>query len=192
MSSTLSSRREIFREIATTSYYNWPAYDTIPLYDTSSLGALDEDIRTVASVWFSHDSHNSVDEFICDLPLQYMDFTGHDRYSSSTTYRMRTLVRLSLLKEVHGWEHETSLVEYLERYPNVRQQIDFETVPDQSTLWRTWHRRLPTTLRETIQKGARAILIKAEDEGVSIPRKPSRQFRSDESGDGNFTDQLVH
>jgi len=191
VSSTLSSRREVFREIATTSYYNWPAYDTTALYDSTSLGALDEDIRTVASVWFNHDSHNSVDEFIYDLPLQYVDFTDHDRYSNSTIYSMRTLVRLFLLKEVYGWEHETSLVEYLERYPNVWQQLGFETVPDQSTLWRTWHRRFPTALRETIQKGARAILIKAEDEGVNIPRKPSRQFRSEDSDDENLTDQLV-
>jgi len=191
MSSTLSSRRAVFREIARTSYYNWPAYDTTPLYDSTSLGALDEDIRTVASVWFSHDYHNSVDEFIYDLPLQYVDFTNHDRYSRSTTYSMGTLVRSFLLKEVHGWEHESALVAYLERYPNVRQKLGFETVPDQSTLWRTWHRRFPTTLQETIQKGARAILIKAEDEGVSIPRKPSRQFRSDNSDDENLTDQLV-
>jgi len=191
MSSTLSSRRAVFREIARTSYYNWPAYDTTPLYDSTSLGALDEDIRTVASVWFSHDYHNSVDEFIYDLPLQYVDFTNHDRYIRSTTYSMGTLVRSFLLKEVHGWEHESALVAYLERYPNVRQKLGFETVPDQSTLWRTWHRRFPTTLQETIQKGARAILIKAEDEGVSIPRKPSRQFRSDNSDDENLTDQLV-
>src|SRR6056297_360676 len=192
MSSTLSSRREVFREIATTSYYNWPAYDTTPLYDSTSLGALDEDIRTVASVWFSRDSHNSVDELICDLPLQYMNFTDHDRYSSSTTYSMRTLVRSFLLKEVHGWDHESALVAYLERSPNVRQQLGFETVPDQSTLWRTWHRRFPTILQETIQKGSRAILIKAEDEGVSIPRKPSRQFRNGDSDDEkNPTDQLV-
>ena len=191
MSSTLSSKREVFREIATTSYYNWPAYDTTPLYDSASLGALDEDIRTVASVWFSYDSHNSVDEFIYDLPLQYVDFTDHDRYSSSTIYNMRTLVRLFLLKEVHGWEHETSLIEYLEHSPKVRQKLGCETVPDQSTLWRTWHRRFPTTLQETIQKGARAILIKAEDEGVSIPRKPSRQFRNDDCDDENLTDQLV-
>jgi IS4 transposase len=191
MSSTLSSRREVFREIATTSYYNWPAYDTTPLYDSTSLGALDEDIRTVASVWFSHDSHNSADELICDLPLQYVDFTEHDRYSSSTTYSMRTLVRTFLLKEVHGWEHESALVAYLECHPNVRQKIGFGTVPDQSTLWRTWHRRFPTTLQKTIQKGSRAILIKAEDEDVNIPRKPSRQFRSDDSDDENFTDQLV-
>lgn len=191
MSSTLSSRREVFREIATTSYYNWPAYDTTPLYDSTSLGALDEDIRTVASVWFDHDSHNSVNEFICNLPLQYVDFTDHDRYSSSTTYSMRTLVRSFLLKEVHGWDHESALIAYIERNPNVRQQLGFETIPDQSTLWRTWHRRFPTTLQETVQKGARAILIKAEDEGVSIPRKPSRQFRSDDRDDENLTDQLV-
>ena len=192
MSSTLSSKREVFPEIATTSYYNWPAYDTTPLHDSTSLGALDEDIRTVASVWFSHGSHNSVDELICDLPLQYVDFTDHDRYSSSTIYSMRTLVRSFLLKEVHGWEHESALVAYLERKPNVRQQLGFETVPDQSTLWRTWHRRFPTIHRETIQKGARAILIKAEDEGVSIPRKPSRRFRSGDSNDKkDLTDQLV-
>jgi hypothetical protein len=77
---------------------------------------------------------------------------------------MRTLVRSFLLKEVHGWDHESALVAYLERCPNVRQQLGFKTVPDQSTLWRTWHQRFPTILQETIQKGARAILIKAAPE----------------------------
>lgn len=44
---TQESLREVFREIAETSYHEWPAYDATPLYDRSSLGGIEEDIRTV-------------------------------------------------------------------------------------------------------------------------------------------------
>ena len=59
------SQREVFRDVAETPYHKWPAYDATPLYDRSSLGGLEEDIRTVARVWFEHDAHESVEDFVC-------------------------------------------------------------------------------------------------------------------------------
>ncbi|MFC4440439.1 MULTISPECIES: hypothetical protein [Natrialbaceae] len=134
MGSTLASRRDIFRTIATTSYHGWPAYDTTPLYDRSSLGALEEDIRTVATAWFTLSTHNSIDEFIYELPLECINFRPHDGYSGSVRYEMKPLVRAFLLKAIHGWDHETALTEYLEHRPTVCHQLGFETVPDQLTL----------------------------------------------------------
>lgn len=192
MGSTPASRRDIFRTIATTSHHEWPAYDTTPLYDRSSLSALQEDIRTVAAVWFAHRAHNSVDEHICGHPLQYVDFRPHDRYSGPATYEMRLLVRLFLLKEVHGWDHETALIEYLEHRPTVRRQFGLATIPDQPTLWRTWHDRFSTELQETIQNGAQTILINADSEGVPVPREPSETIQDSEiHDDASLTDHAV-
>ena len=86
MASTQASRRDIFRAIVTDSSREWPAYDTTELYDRSSLGALEEDIQTVALAWFAHEAHNSIDEFICELPLEYVDLTPHDQYDEPATY----------------------------------------------------------------------------------------------------------
>jgi len=58
------------------------------------------DIRTVARVWFEHDVHDSIAEFVSQYPLKYVDFGPHDEYSGSTRYQMPQLVRLFLLKEI--------------------------------------------------------------------------------------------
>lgn len=172
MRSTQASRREIFRTIAAKSYRKWPAYDSTSLYDRSSLGGLKEDIRTVARVWFDHDAHESVESFVCCLPLAYLRFEPHDRYSGTTRYGMEQLVRAFLLKELHGWEHESALVEYLHQHSRLCEHLNFESVPDQSTLWRTWHRRFTPDLKETIETAARSILIQADRSDVPVPREP--------------------
>jgi IS4 transposase len=192
MSLPYSSRREVFQRITATSYHKWPAYDSTPLYDRSSLGGLEEDIRTVARVWFEHDVHESVDEFVCRLPLAYVEFDAHDRYTGSTHYGMEQLVRAFLLKEIHGWEHESALVEYLDQFPLVREHLGFESMPDQSTLWRTWHRRFAPELRETIETAARSILIQADRSDVSVPRQPpERSPRREESDEAAPTQQEI-
>lgn len=155
MASTLSSRRDVFRRIARRRTLEWPAYDSTPFYDRESLGGFEQDVRTVAGVWFEHDTHRSVDEFVCHLPLSYVGFTPHDRYTGPTRYGMGQLLRAFLVKELHGWDHETALVEYLQRQPSLRRDLGFETVPDQSTLWRSWHQRFTADLRETVEKAAR-------------------------------------
>jgi len=157
-----------------------------PLYDRASLAGLESDIRGVAGAWFNHVHHESVEKFVCSLPLAYFQFNVHDCYEGPTRYEIDTLFRLFVLKELHGWEHETALYEYLESHPELCERLGLETVPEQSTLWRSWHTRFTNTLRKTVKKAARTILIKAQNADVTVPREseqilPARGDDVDES-----------
>ncbi|MFC6772075.1 transposase, partial [Halorubrum pallidum] len=88
MASTPESRRTVFRRIARRAYVEWPAYDSTPLYDRTSLAGLESDVRTISETWFRHESHDSVEQFVCSLPLAYFRFEAHDRYTESTRYEM--------------------------------------------------------------------------------------------------------
>ncbi|QLC35508.1 transposase (plasmid) [Halarchaeum sp. CBA1220] len=193
MTATRASRRTVFRHIARLPYSEWPNYDSTPLYDRSSLAAVEEDVRIVASVWFEHDAHESVDEFACQFPLAYLEVTPHDCYSSTTQYEMEQLFRVFLLKELHGWPHETALVEYLQQSPEISEQLGLDSLPDQSTLWRTWNKRFTGNLRETIQKAARTILVKAQNADVALPREPERNLpdRADATSESDPNDQAI-
>jgi len=119
-------------------------------------------------------------------PLAYFQFNVHDCYEGPTRYEIDTLFRLFVLKELHGWEHETALYEYLESHPELCERLGLETVPEQSTLWRSWHTRFTNTLRKTVKKAARTILIKAQNADVTVPREseqilPARGDDVDES-----------
>ena len=152
-------------------------YESSPLFDRSSLPALESDVRLVAETWFQHDDHESVDQFVHAVPLAYVQFDAYDRYAGSASYEMETLFRLFLLKECHGWDHETALVEYLTQHPDFCEQIGLDSVPNQSTLWRSWHHRFTAELQDSIETAARTILIKAQNAGVTVPRDPERQTR---------------
>ncbi|MFC5136007.1 MULTISPECIES: transposase [Haloferacaceae] len=193
MAPTSKSRRSVFRRIARKSYIEWPAYDSTPLYDWSSLAGLESDVRTVSEAWFDHDAHTSVELFVCTVPLAYFRFDPHDRYANSTRYEMATLFRLFVLKELHGWDHETALVEYLKRRSDIRKQLSIESIPNQSTLWRSWHTRFTEDLRETIETVARTILINAQNAGVPVPREPEQKLRHllDDSGEPVPDDKAV-
>lgn len=187
-----TARRDVFRALAETSYHNWPAYRSTPLYDRQSLPALEEDVRTVAGEWFTHDAHECVEAFVNHLPLAYMDFRPHDTYCGLTRYGMTPLVRAFLLKTLHGWDHETALVEHLQNHPKLRHEFGFDSVPDQSTLWRSWHERFSADLRETIEMAARTILFAADRAGVDVPRQPERKTPHRETENENPpTDRTV-
>ncbi|WP_227133112.1 transposase [Halorubellus salinus] len=188
-----TSRRDVFRRIAQRPHVDWPAYDSTPLYDQSSLTALTEDIRTVSGIWFEHSAHNSAEGFVCQYPLSYVEFNPHDQYSGPTRYEMPQLFRAFLLKEIHGWSHETALVEYLRQHPGPRHSLGFDSLPDQSTLWRSWNKRFSADFREAVERTARTILINAQNAGVAIPRDPERklQYHNDESSATDPDEQTV-
>ena len=96
---------------------------------------------------------------------------------------MDTLFRLFVLKEYYGWDHETALVEYLNRHPLLCDQLGLETVPGQSTLWRSWNNRFTADLCETVETAGRTTLIKAQNAGVSVPRDPQRKLPYRDSDD---------
>jgi len=95
--------------------------------------------------------------------------------------------------KIHGWDHETALLTFLRQRPELRCDLGFERMPDQSTLWRSWHQRFTTELRETIETAARTILIKAQDAGLIVPREPDRKlsYRNDDQDDSAPDDQTV-
>ncbi len=150
-------------------------------------------MRTVSEAWFDQESHNSVETFVCVLPLAYFRFGAHDCYGRSTRYEMDTLFRVFVLKELHGREHETSLVEYLDSHPELCERLGLESAPNQSTLWRTWNDRFTRDLRETVQKAARTILIKAQNADVAVPREPERNLldRGDDAVKSDPDDQTL-
>ena len=96
---------------------------------------------------------------------------------------MEQLVRVFVLKEFHGWGHESPLVEYLQKHPSLCEHLNFESVPDQSTLWRTWRRRFAPELRETIETAAKTLLIQADRADVSVPREPPERSSPREQSD---------
>ena len=97
-----------------------------------------------------------------------------------------------VLKELHGWSHETTLVEYLQQHPSLRCRLGFDSVSDQSTLWRSWHHRPTADLRETVATAARIILIKTDKAGVSVPREPpNRRPRHEMDEESTFDDQTI-
>nr|WP_205742827.1 hypothetical protein [Halobellus limi] len=106
---------------------------------------------------------------------------------------MDTLFRVFILKECHGWDHETALIEYLECRPVLCEQLGLESVPNQSTLWRSWHERFTAEFRSTVETAARTILIKSQDTGVAVPREPERRLSSygDEENESDPHDQAV-
>lgn len=85
MAPICESRRTVFRQITQESYIDWPAYESTPLFDRSSLAAVEADVRIVADTWFQQESHESVEPFVATLPLAYAQFDAYDRYASSTT-----------------------------------------------------------------------------------------------------------
>ncbi|SEG72197.1 Transposase domain [Halobellus limi] len=106
---------------------------------------------------------------------------------------MDTLFRMFVLKELHGWEHETALLEYLESHPELCERLGLDRVPDQSTLWRSWHMRFTDDLRKTAQKAARTILIKAQNAGVTVPREPEQSLprRDDDTDESDPDNELI-
>jgi len=106
---------------------------------------------------------------------------------------MDTLFGVFILKECHGWEHETALIEYLECLPALCEQLGLESLPNQSTLWRSWHERFTAELRGTVETVARTILIKPQNAGVAVPREPERHLPShgDEEDESDLDEQAV-
>jgi hypothetical protein len=94
------------------------------------MAGLEADVRTASERCFRHAAHESVAEFVCSVPLAYFRFGPPDRYAGSMSYDIQTLFRVCFLKECHGWDHETALVEYLSQHPNLCHRLGLESVPN--------------------------------------------------------------
>lgn len=138
MPSTVASKRAVFRTIADHSDYHWPAYrDPATEYTATDLEAFEHDVHRLAGEWFKHEAHDDVEAFLSWCPLHHLDFSPYDNHTSWHVYTKSVvpMVRALMLLALYGWEHETAFVAYLDERPDLVDELGFETVPDQSTMW---------------------------------------------------------
>lgn len=89
------------------------------------------------------------------------------------------MVRALMLMDLHGWEHETAFVEYLDERPDLVDALGFENIPDQSTVWRARHERFSDELLRSISECVISIQVLAGENGVSVPAGKSNSLKND-------------
>lgn len=178
MAATTTSKRTIFRTIAKHPTYHWPYYRLPETeYTAADLAALEHDVHRLASVWFRHDAHDDVEAFICWCPLHHLDFGPHDTHPAwhAQSEPVVPIVRALMLMDLHGWEHETAFVRYLEEYSDLVTALGFEDIPDQATLWRARHERFSDEMLQSITECVVSIRVLAGEHRVPVPpRKTDR------------------
>lgn len=182
MAATTMSKRAVFRTIAAHPDCHWPYYrlpDTE--YTADDLSALEHDVHRLASVWFKHDAHEDVEAFICWCPLHYLDFSPHDAHPTwhAQSKPVVPMVRALMLMDLHGWEHETAFVEFLDERPDIVDTLGFENAPDQSTVWRARHERFSDELLRAITECVVSIRVLAGENGVSVPPRNTSSIEND-------------
>ena len=130
----------------------------------SDLAAIDldefvADVTTIAQSQCEHlTDYADIETLICCLPIDQLTFAEYDSFAPySGPYPIAVHVRASLLKEINGWD-ETALHDHLRAHPSLRQNLGFESLPNQSTLWRAWNERFSGALRDAVQECADAIV----------------------------------
>lgn len=182
MSATTTSKRAVFRTIAEHPNYYWPYYrlpDTE--YIATDLGAFEHDAHRLASAWFKHDVHDDIEAFICGCPLHHLDFTLHDTHPAwhAQSKPVVPMVCALMLMDLHGWEHETAFVEFLDERPDIVDALGFENAPDQSTVRRARHERFSDEFLRAITECVVSIRVLAGENDVSIPTRNTSSIEND-------------
>lgn len=85
-------------------------------------------------------------------------------FSSGTPESQKTQSRWFLTHEPHPEQREDS-----EDKPFDADELGFETVPDQSTMWRARHYRFSDEFLQSITECVRSIEVLVRENGVSVP-----------------------
>src|SRR5699024_144393 len=130
------------------------------------------DVTTIAQSQCERwESYRDIEMLICHLPIDHLTFAAHDASAPyAGPYPMAVHVRAGLLKEFNGWD-EIALHDHLRTNPSLRQDLGFETLPNQSTFWRAWNERFSAELRDAVQECADAIVVAARACDVSLPER---------------------
>ena len=172
MVATSASKRAVFQTIAETDEKHWPYYRCpSENYTADDLDALKHDVSTLAHEWFQHDAHDNVEEFISLCPFDYFEFASYDTFPNWHTQSKPVvpMLRALMLMHLHGWEHETPLVTYLDEQEGLADALGFESVPSQATFWRARHERFSRDLLRAIKQCADFVRIHAAWNRVDVP-----------------------
>lgn len=153
-----------------------------PFYEADDPDGWVYDVATVAQGWFKHDDHDDLEEMLYPGRFAYFDLPAHDPFGGQG-YSMLPLFLTFIIKELHGWQHESALHAYLEANPALRRDIGLDSLPVQSTLWRTWNQRFSADLRDAIRRSADEIANAAREHDVPVPDRSQRATTPDDEAD---------
>ncbi|HET7324948.1 MAG TPA: transposase, partial [Halococcus sp.] len=141
-------------------------------------------ITTIAQSQCEHcEAYADIETLVCELPIDHCTFAVHDSFAPySGPYPMTLLVRAFIIKEINGWD-ETALHDYLRANPSLHSRLGFETLPNQSTFWRSWNNRFSGALRDAVQECAEAIVKAARACDVSLPERVSSETNEPDTTD---------
>jgi putative transposase len=150
------------------------------------------DVTTIAQSQCEHATdYADIGSLVCDLLIGHCTFAAHDLSTSySGPYPMAIQVRACLLTELNGWD-DTALHDYLYAHPSLRQDLGFETLPNQSTFWRAWHHRFSEALCDAVRTCANSILTAAHRCDVALPDRITPNDSDDPGTDDCPNHQLV-
>jgi IS4 transposase len=136
----------------------------------------------LASYWFGHDAHDDVEAFLAWMPIMIggtpIDDPCANWHANTTDFGLVT--RLHLIRLYHNWDHETALCRYLDADPSLRDALDVESCPDQSTLYSAWHDRFTEEYRDDLRDTVEKVVSVARAHGVSVPERAFTAEQSDE------------
>jgi hypothetical protein len=147
------------------------------------------DVTTIVQARCEHATeYADIETLVCRLPIDHLAFAANDSLAPySGPYPMALLVRAFILKEINNWD-ETALHDHLRANPSLRQDLGFETLPDQSTLWRGWNERFSAELRDAVRNCADSIVTAARACEVPLPDR----IESDEPDEPGADDRPEH
>jgi putative transposase len=125
-------------------------------------------------------------DLLAALPLP-ADLSAHDACADwhYTTPRP-AMVRTLLYNYPHGWQNDSRLHRALRHDPYLLGRLGFDTVPDQSTLWRVQHKQFSGELLQTLRAAAAELAAVARDHGYDLPGPASQNHGPKDGRDGRL------
>lgn len=129
---------------------------------------------------------DGVEDLVVSLPLSSLDDV--DRYPRwHSSYPRESIVRALLLKHVLGLDSDSALRRELRSNPYLLGRLGFDTVPNQSTLWRAQNRRFGDELLGALRAAGRELADAARSHGLDAPG-PVEDDRDEDAGrDGRLS-----
>jgi putative transposase len=117
---------------------------------------------------YHYDRTLSLEDLVAEVPASYLRFYDTYDHGQGDPKPWDAVFRAHVLRCVKGWKHATALSRYLKQKPFLCTQLGFEDIPDQSTLWRGWDKRL-ADVQDAVRDAAEVVVDIARYHDIPAP-----------------------
>lgn len=115
-----------------------------------------------------HDRSVSLEDLVAEIPAQYVRFYDPYNHEQGDPKPWDGVFRAHVLRCVKDWKNSTALQTYLKAKPFLTADLGFEDIPDQSTLWRAWQKRL-ADVQDAVRTAAKVVVDIARYHDLAAP-----------------------